>query len=253
MYLDERVLERIGELSSTHTAERFRLRYGCSPCNNWHTYREVALDMGIPIPGGDQTVLLVLAPSSSEEESDEESEEEESDDEERPLPRVPDAVVPLLTSKNETSTDWNGSTLGSGFTFTAFIASGVTTGNAALAAFMASGANETRNNRATATAAETSNKRAAATAATDSSKKLKTGAEQRGKDNRPAWLVQMERKQLVDSFLAQRRSMPSRPAASPQNPYKSWGKPQSTASRSATGMSWGSPNQRQSTASRSAS
>jgi hypothetical protein len=130
--------------------------------------------------------------------------------------------------------------------FAAFIASGASgaTGKGALAAFIASGGIETSNNKRTAAALtasiasdrnETSNKRTAATAATDSSKKAKTGAEAKGLDNRPAWVVQEEREQPQSSSSVDDKADQWR------TPSVAWGKPQSTGSCPAPSISWGKP------------
>jgi hypothetical protein len=236
-WLDERVIQQIGERDDSFTAERFRRMYQVSPCKGWPLYRAVAHDMGIPIPGG------VFDDSSSEEESEEEggdeNEEEEvesedesqdeSQDEERPLPRVPVPPLPrthdsLTGSARRAFPDFVASGVKGHAAFAAFIASGASgsTGNGALAAFLASGA------FAALLASGTSNKRTTATAATDSSKKHKTGAEKKGLDNRPAWMVQMERVERSSSF--------------DKADSMSWGKqPKSTASRSNPIMSWGKP------------
>ena len=87
VFLDARVLQRIGERSSTHTAEQFSLRYSVSPCMNWSHYEATAHDMGVPIPGGGG-VFDDEAESSSEEER-----EEESETEELPFRRVSDAAL----------------------------------------------------------------------------------------------------------------------------------------------------------------
>jgi hypothetical protein len=231
-FLDQRVVERIGERSSTHTAEQFDLMYQVSPCKGWPFYKSAAREMGIPIPGGGG----VFEESSSEEESEEENEEEneeesqeESQEEERPLPRLPDAVVPRLTSTNERANRHR--------TFTEFMASGAT-GNAAFAAFIASGASGATGKDALAVfiaSGGASNTRPAATAATDSSKKLKTGAEEKGLDNRPAWKVRMEREQPQSSSSVDDK------ADHPRTPSVAWGKPQSTASRLAPSKYWGKP------------
>jgi hypothetical protein len=101
---------------------------------------------------------------------------------------------------------------------------------------------------------ETSKKRTAAfilnvaTAATDSSKKQMTRAEFKGLDNRPAWMVRVEREKLLFSSSVAKADLPPAPSMSWGKPKSTepssaksalWGKPQSTGSCSANSMSWG--------------
>jgi hypothetical protein len=95
-WLDERVLQRVGERSTTHTVEAFRNFYHASPCQAWPHYREVSHDMGIPIPGGGKD-------SSDEDDSDDEESDDEEIGDDAVVP-VPHAVVPRFNSTNENST-----------------------------------------------------------------------------------------------------------------------------------------------------
>ena len=214
----------MGRPPSTHDKEAVRTKYEVSPWNLWPHYQKAAQAIGIPIPGHDFGVDEQASASEDSEESD----DEESDDEERSLPQVRAVSRPrprplprgLLNVSDPNFHEQ----------LAAFIASGGTCVNGKLIPPIASGANVT------------SNKRTAATAAADSSKKAKTRAEVNGLDNRPAWMVQMEREKMLSSSSFEKEDTKCAP-------NMSWGKPQSTAPRSAAIMSWGKP---QSTASRSA-
>jgi hypothetical protein len=312
-WLDERVIQKIGETSTEYTAERFRGMYRVSPCKGWPIYRSAAHCMGIPIPSG----VFEVAESSSEDESEDEQEEteeeseEEREEEERPLPPVPDAVVPFyfpgsgpgskfgifMKSGVEgnvaldkfratgacgaTGSNVIGAFLesGAGAAFLARVdtrncnkrtaATAVAHPTGSLGAFLASGVDNPSDNIAIAVAVtkyvrsgakgrdalaayKTSNKGTAAsvangaTAATDSSKKPRTCAQEKGIDNRPAWVVQMEREKLLSSsssFFHSEADSQHQSTASRSTPSMSWGrgKPQSTASCSVPSMSWGKP------------
>jgi hypothetical protein len=191
---------------------------------------------------------------------------------EESLPRLPVVPVPVpvprLTSTNETSPPTislygqfirsvaaaNGELGGNETskkraiktTLDRVIASGQA-GNDAFDAFMASRANERSK---TPTAALVANGGISLYGGTNSSKKQKTGAQEKGLDNRPAWVVRMEREKLFSSSSfdkADTQRSPSMHWGKPQctasrlAPTMSWGKPQSTVSRSAPSMSWGQP------------
>ena len=169
-YLDERVIQRVGERSTTHTSDQFRRMYMVSPCKGWPPYRQVTRDMGIPIPGHKD--------SSNEEESDDKESNSNNDGTSGyAVVHVPHAVDPSFYSTNQSSTGLFTSR------FHAFAASLATRDRDTDTVVPRFSTNEPSNKHTAEVIAN------AATTATDSSKK-QNRCEALG--HRPVWLVRVE-------------------------------------------------------------
>jgi hypothetical protein len=196
-WLQQDVLDHIGEQYTSHSAEKFRLSYQISPCRAWPIYKSAARDLGIKLPGEDE----------------EDDDDDDNDDDGAGAGAGAVAVEVKVkvekdnsNPKNNTSEEESGNDEDSGSDKD----SDGTNENSKRAAG-GSSENSAKGGNVIATAATT-------TAAT-TSKKPKTGAEHHGVDNRPAWLVKMERE----------KNLPGNKADTPpKTPSMTWGKFPST-------------------------